>query len=611
MCGIAGLYAQQKIGPAEQWVRSMLSRLVHRGPDDEGVWADPAQGIVLGHRRLAIIDLSPAGHQPMLSDDGQVAITFNGEIYNFLELRVELEAHGATFQSRSDTEVLIKGYQHWGLGVLDHLVGMFAFALWDTGKRRLFLARDRVGEKPLYYAHTPHGVAFASEVGALSSVPWVDRGLDQEALALYLQYQYIPAPYSIYRGARKLPPAHAMLVENGEVKIWRYWDPVPLAMGPRLKLAEDEMLERLEGLLRQAIRGQMISDVPLGAFLSGGIDSSTVVSLMVELASAPVKTFTIGFESPAYNEARHAEAVAKYLGTEHTVEYLTEHDALGLIPRIPLMYGEPFADSSALPTHLVSRVARKSVTVSLSGDGGDEAFGGYGRYAWLERFYQLSYLLRPFAGVLRPVARFGPRRMARVVPLLRLPISQVYRGRVSIFSTSEVAALTGRSPELSEYERAWNFQPGRPPRRHAMLADLLTYLPEAILVKVDRAAMAISLETRAPLLDHRVLEFSLQLPLSYVRDKYLLKRLAYRRIPRELLDRPKQGFSVPLGRWFKGELRGLLTDALTAQRLEHLGIQNVGLVRQIMDEHLSGVHDHTSRLWALLVLSLWEQSQYD
>ena len=543
----------------------------------------------------------------MLSDDGAVVITYNGEIYNFLDLRADLEARGVPFRTRTDTEVLIKGYQRWGTAVLEKLVGMFAFALWDSREEHLFLARDRIGEKPLYYASNHQYFAFSSEIQALAALPWVDCSLDQEALALYLQFQYVPSPFSIYRGIRKLPPAHAMIARNGKPKVWRYWDPVPLAAGPRLRLQRPEAAEHLENLLRQAVKGQMVADVPLGAFLSGGIDSSTLVSFMSELTNVPVKTFTIGFDMPGYDEAEHAAAVARHLRTEHTVEYLSEKDVLALVPEIVSMYGEPFADSSALPTHLVARVARQQVTVSLSGDGGDEAFGGYTRYTWLERSYPWLNLAKPFASVIAPLLELLPLQQARAALLIGKTPKDVYLGKVGVFHPEEVFSLTGRLPAWFEYERAWNATSNQPLRRRAMLADLLTYLPEGILVKVDRAAMAVSLETRAPFLDHRLLEFSLQLPASFVENKSLLKQVLFRRVPRSLLERPKMGFGMPLAKWFRGELRDLVLDALASRKLKDLGIRNVKIVEQMIHEHLAGIRNHVSRLWTLLVLSLWNE----
>ncbi len=548
----------------------------------------------------------PLGCQPMVADGPGLALAFNGEIYNFRELRTELEACGASFVSQSDTEVLLRGYERWGTAVLDRLVGMFAFALWDGPREQLFLARDRAGEKPLYYAERPWGFAFASELAGLEDLQGVDLTIDQQALALYLNYQYIPSPHTIYQGVRKLPPAHAMIVSGGEARVWRYWDPVTHAIQHPLNLPDAEAEEQLEMLLRRAVRGQMIADVPLGAFLSGGVDSSTVVSLMAESSSRPVKTFTIGFDVAGFDESAHAARVAQHLGTEHTAEYLTEQDVLRLVPEVPGMYAEPFGDASAIPTHLVSRVAREHVTVCLSGDGGDEAFGGYTSYAWLERIARVSALLGPIGGAVAPLLSRVPGKLQRVGTMLGRAPQEAHRSLMSTFSPDDVAALVGIRPTLVESERAWKNSAHLPVRRRAMLADLLTYMPEAILVKVDRAAMAVSLETRAPFLDHRVLEFALRLEPRHVRNKALLRRILYRRAPRALLDRPKRGFSVPLERWFRGELRSLLGDVLTPQRMAAAGIDDYPRVRRLLDEHLRGVHNHASRLWLLLVLGLWQ-----
>jgi asparagine synthase (glutamine-hydrolysing) len=586
----------------------MLARLAHRGPDDAGVWSDERAGVLLGHRRLAVIDVSPLGHQPMVSDDGRMAIVFNGEIYNYLELRRELEQRGVRFASNSDTEVLLYGYREWGERVVDRLVGMYAFTIWDARSDRLFLARDRAGEKPLYYASGPWGFAFASEVGALTELPGVTDEIDSDALSLYLQYGYVPAPYSIYRGVRKLPPAHAMRVEDGRQAVWRYWDPVPIALAPRLSISEPDAVVELESLLRTAVRGQMLADVPLGAFLSGGIDSTAVVSLMVELSTIRVRTFTVGFDIPAFDESKHASAVAKVLGTEHTVEYLTERDALELIPEVPRMYGEPFADSSALPTHLVARTARHYVTVSLSGDGGDEALGGYRRYQQLA-IASLVAGPRRLSRLAQPALIRMPGRIGRAAALLSLRPIEIYRRLISTFAEADVRSLTGGTSRLDEYERAWAATPTPALQQRAMLADLLTYLPEEILVKVDRAAMATSLETRAPILDHRVLEFALRLPAHLVRRKRLLKQLVYRRVPREIMDRPKQGFGVPLSRWFRGELKPMVMDNLTTDRLAAAGIQDGTVARRIVDQHMSGQSDHSPGIWALLVLTMWSDAR--
>ena len=610
MCGIAGLWlADTQRIDAERLLDGMLACMEHRGPDDAGVWFDREADVMLGHRRLAVIDLSPLAHQPMVSDDQQLAVVFNGEIYNFAELRRELVASGCRFSSESDTEVLLHGYRTWGERLVDRLVGMFAFAVWDATTQTLFLARDRAGEKPLYYARGAWGFAFASELNALATLPGVSTEIDRDALALYLHYQSVPSPYSIYRSARKLPPGHAMRVRRGESNSWRYWDPVAFATGPRLRIDEHDALTEFDGLLRTAVRGQMIADVPLGAFLSGGIDSTAVVSAMVEVSSTSVKTFTIGFDVKRFDESPYAGAVAAHLGTDHTVEMLTEREALDIIPMVPRMYGEPFADSSALPTYLVSRTARREVTVSLSGDGGDEAFGGYPRYTYLDLGARLTRVLGPAGGWLAPVLSMIPGKVRRGAPLLALPVQEIYRRLLTIFGPDEVRALTGHLPHPDGFDAAWQAASQRPVRQRAMLTDLLTYLPDAILTKVDRAAMAVSLETRAPLLDHRILEFALQLPPALLKEKRLLRHWLYRRVPRALVDRPKQGFGVPIARWFRGALRDTMLDTLTAARMQSVGVTDYSLVQRLISEHLAATADHSSRLWTLLVLGLWAGSR--
>ena len=606
MCGIAGIgtFGRQRRADVG-CVEAMLTRLAHRGPDDQGIWWHHGQGIVLGQRRLAVLDLSPAGHQPMRRND--LVITFNGEIYNFKELRSELESD-EPYQSHTDTEVLLRGYQRWGLGLLDRLVGMFAFALWDSTKEQLFLARDRLGEKPLYYADSSAGFVFASELDAFTEVPWVDCSLDRSALALYLHYQYVPAPLTIYNGVRKLPPGHAMLVDKNGSRTWRYWDPLTFLEKPRLRFNADDAAEQTELLLRNAVAGQMVADVPVGAFLSGGIDSSAVVALMTELCPGNVKTFTIGFEFPEYDESSYAAGVASRLGSDHTCELMTEQQTLDLVSTIPEMYGEPFADSSALPTHFVSCVARKQVTVALSGDGGDEIFGGYTRYRSLAQLITLCGLIGPLGGLLRPLSKQLPGKLGRMADLIGSPAIELYRRLITVFSSEEVIALIGSAPEFAEFDRVWNGTRNFTHRRRAMSADLLTYLPEAILVKVDRASMATSLETRAPFLDHRLIEFAMQLPSALLRDKLLLKKLVYLRLPKDLMERPKSGFSVPLARWFRGPLLGLLRDTLSDRMLDDLRVRDRSLIETLIGEHCAGQRDHASRLWALLVLGMWWQS---
>jgi asparagine synthase (glutamine-hydrolysing) len=609
VCGIVGVWDRTDHDPGQERARvcAAMAALRHRGPDDEGVWQSGDGEVALGHRRLSIIDVSASGHQPMVSADGRYTLSYNGEIYNFRDLRAELESAGHRFASHSDSEVLLEGYARWGREVVDRLVGMFAFAIWDERERTLFLARDRAGEKPLYYADGGAKFAFASELQALTEVPWVDTAIDADAVALFLEHQYVPAPLTIYRGARKLPPGHAMVVDAKGVRTWRYWDPLPLVLQPPEPLGEDAALEQFSWLLERAVREQMVSDVPLGAFLSGGIDSSAVVATMTGLGAARVKTFTIGFDVAAMDESEHAGRVAAYLGTDHTTEHLSARDALDRVPAIPELYGEPFADASALPTQLVSAVARRSVTVSLSGDGGDELFGGYGRYGHFERFAGLERRLGPLAGAAGELLRFAPGRVGYVADLLRAAHgSDLYHPFVSVFRRRDVQALTGRPfPGFEPYERVWSAAAGLAPRRRAMITDLHTYLPEAVLTKVDRAAMSVSLESRAPMLDHRIMEWTMRLPAPLVRDKALLKTYAFGKVPRELLERPKMGFGVPLSTWFRTELRDLVHDSLVPSRLEPLGIVGGESVDRFVAEHMSGRQDHGSRLWALLVLSMW------
>ncbi len=612
MCGIVGLWQRRRgVADGVSSVRAGMGRLRHRGPDDDGMFSGDEGALTLGHRRLAVIDTSSAGHQPMASEDGRFVVTYNGEIYNYRELRQELAGLGHTFTSESDTEVLLQGYAEWGEAVLDRLVGMFAFALWDTSRRRLFLARDRAGEKPLYYADTPALFAFASELQALAAVPSIDRSIDLDAVALFLEHQYVPAPHSIFAGVRKLPPGHALVVGGEGMRLWRYWNPLKAACEPPSTVTEGEALEQLEALLTRAVRQQMIADVPLGAFLSGGIDSSAVVAVMREVASGPVRTFTIGFEDPRFDEAPHAARVAELLGTEHTCEVLTERDALELVPTLPDLYGEPFADPSALPTRLVAEVARRHVTVSLSGDGGDELFGGYTRYHSFQRAASLGRLAGPLPRLAaRPLSRFGGRVGAVSEALLAGRPSDPYHPFVGVFRAPEVERLTGRRQPLSEnYELAWTATRRFPPVRRAMVTDLLTYLPDAVLAKVDRAAMASSLETRAPLLDHRLMEWALRLPGPLVEGKHLLKAFAYRRLPREVMERPKTGFGVPLASWLRTDLADMLHDLLQPSRLEPFGIGNARFVQDLVRDHLSGRRDRSTRLWALMMLGQWGSRQ--
>lgn len=619
MCGIAGLLSPHGIGAGV--LAAMNARLAHRGPDDHGLWLapDPAgpdgpPTVGLAQRRLSIIDLSPLGHNPMPRGDGRLCITYNGEVYNFRAIRAELESLGERFCSQTDTEVVLAAYDRWGPDALTRFVGMFAFALWDAPKKRLLLARDRLGKKPLYYAQYAGRFAFASELKAFLEDPDFPREIDRDALSLYLRFGYVPAPFSIYRAARKLPPANFALFEPGTglLRIERYWDPVALARQGPLLIQENEAVERLDALLTDAVRLRMIADVPLGAFLSGGIDSSLVVALMQESSARPVKTFTIRFENPTFDEADHAAAVARHLGTEHAEETCTEAVMRDVLDALPDTFDEPFADSSAIPTHVVSRMTRAHVTVALSGDGGDELFFGYPRYVLNARARSLLASPRFVReAVARAAALVPARRFRRAAEVLRHDDDDRYLRFVSWFRPDEIRALTGRPPSAyPAYAAAGTGAGTLPPVERPPLVDLVTYLPEDILVKVDRASMAVGLEARAPLLDHRVAELALRLPLSLKwrggETKWLLRRLLYSRVPRSLVERPKMGFGVPLAAWLAGPLRGRMEGLLAGPSLRTLALDGRA-ARALWDAFLAGRDLRASTVWALFSLLSWAE----
>lgn len=586
----------------------MASTIVHRGPDDCGLWASADGAVALAHRRLSIIDLSPLGRNPM-ERDGRLWITFNGEIYNYRELREELALAGHRFKSQTDTEVILAAYDEWGTECVHRFAGMFAFALWDEPRKRLWLVRDRLGKKPLYYASRDGALSFASELKALLADPSFPRDIDRTALGLYLRYGYVPAPLSIYAAARKLPPGHDAIFENGHLEIRRYWDPLAF-VGCHTDISAKEAEASLEGLLATAVRQRQIADVPLGAFLSGGIDSSLVVAMMQEQTSRPVMTFTIRFENQEFNEADFAGAVARHLGTEHHEETCSEQQMLGVIDRIPSMYDEPFADSSAIPTFLVSRIARNIVTVALSGDGGDELFFGYPRYvhhadrAWM---LDLPRSVRRTAAL--AAARLPTRRLRRAADVLRDDEVDQYGRFVSWLPRDEVEALVGMAPADAPLYAAMRSRIGAVPREETPpLLDLVSYLPDDILAKVDRASMAVGLEVRAPLLDHRVVEFALGLPLHLKRQgsttKWLLRQLLDKRVPRQLIDRPKMGFGVPLNDWFRGPLRDRMSDFCAGPDLEALGLDPAPVRRQ-WKQFLAGARHRPDRLWQVYALVAW------
>jgi asparagine synthase (glutamine-hydrolysing) len=614
MCGIAGLVRlnqEHQAASLEPMARAMADTLAHRGPDDAGVWESPDHTVALSHRRLSIIDLSPLGRNPMSWDGGRLWITFNGEIYNFLELRQELESAGHRFRSHSDTEVMLAAYDQWGLQCVERFVGMFAFALWDAPKRRLWLVRDRLGKKPLYYSESRGTLRFASELKAIVVDDEVPRDIDADAMRLYLRYGYVPSPHTIYSSVRKLPPAHYLICDNGAVSVRRYWDPVPFALD-RPPVTDAEAEAQLETRLATAVGQRMIADVPLGAFLSGGIDSSLIVALMQEQSAVPVKTFTIRFDNPELDEADHAAAVARHLHTEHHEQTCDEPQMLDVVDRLADMFDEPFADSSAVPTYLVSKIARELVTVALSGDGGDELFLGYPRY----RFHTQAAAALAMPRTLRRAVAFGAdrlptRRLRRIADVLRSDERDQYARFISWWGPEDIATLTGQPPpDAPAYADALARSSALSREGRAGLLDLVSYLPEDILTKVDRASMAVSLEVRAPLLDHRVVELALGLPSSMKRrgrtTKWLLRKLLYKRVPRELIDRPKMGFGVPLADWFRGPLRERMDSYCAGADFEDLGIDPAP-VRRMWAGFRSGQTHRTDLLWQMFTLAAWSR----
>ena len=641
MCGIAGLLDRRSgrtVEELEAVAGRMADRLVHRGPDDRGTWCEPASGVAFGHRRLSIVDLSAAGHQPMTSADGRWVIAYNGELYNADELRATLgERRRSALRGHSDTEVLLEAVAERGVEwALARAVGMFAFALWDRRNRELWLARDRFGEKPLYYGWSSEGLLFGSELKALHAVDGFAPDVDADSVVDLLRWSCVPAPWTIYEGVRKVRPGHVLRFDASArlVDEVAYWSPAEVAAATSVQpVRGEEAVDELEELLGRGVASRMVADVPLGAFLSGGIDSSTVVALMSAVSGDPVKTFTIGFPDPAFDESAHAAAVAGHLGSDHHSMEVSPTEAREVIPLLPAMYDEPFADSSQIPTHLVSRLARRHVTVSLSGDGGDELFGGYDRYRHLARLSKLH------GTVPAPIRRIAARSLACVTQgtwdrigtsALMLPAPPVVRHRLGHRVHKVARVLAARSSGdlyeamMSAENEAADIVPKAVGRsgglyeldgaemdgfRAAMLMDTMVYLPDDLLVKTDRASMGVSLEARMPLLDPELFSFAWSLaPEDRVRGgsgKWALRRLLHRYVPAEMVERPKMGFGIPLGSWLRGPLRGWADELLAPDLLAAQGIFDPALVAARWAEHVENRGDLSFQLWPILMFQSW------
>lgn len=637
MCGIVGYWSLRRAADRGT-IGRMTDALQHRGPNSAGVWIDDRGELALGHRRLSIIDLSPSGHQPMVSPCGRYVLSFNGEIYNHMEIRRELDQVGGGFDWRghSDTETLLAALRHWGLfPTLERLNGMFAFALWDGQERRLHLARDRLGEKPLYYGQNSGTFFFTSELKALKSHPDWRPELDAEAAAQYFRVNYVPAPYTIYRDCHKLPPGYVVTIDQGGTRVsppQAYWDIGQVAaQGLQMPLPDEEVVDRLQAVLREAVASRMEADVPLGAFLSGGIDSSLIVAMMQEQSSRPVKTFTIGFAEAGFDEAPFANEVAKHLGADHTALYVSAADALRVIPGLASIWDEPYSDSSQVPTLLVSHLARRHVTVALSGDGGDELLCGYVRYGkamrMRARFNQIPGPARRAIDTLlsTPAAGFLGRhrsKLPRSLQVGRMEMANLAHellradSDLEFYKSLRTHWLDADRPlsEAFAAQRVASAPYGTAPtfgdmRDTAMFQDLIGYLPDDILVKVDRASMAVGLEARAPLLDHRVVEFAWRIPAAVKnragQGKWPLRQVLGRYLPQSLYERPKQGFSVPIGEWLRGPLRDWAEDLLDERQMREDGLLDVRSIRTRWEEHVSGRRAWPDHLWDVLMFQSW------
>ncbi len=653
MCGITGIFGNLRKEEFDSSIHEMSATLNHRGPDDAGTWINEENGVAFGHQRLSIIDLSSAGHQPMVSPCGRFTTVFNGEIYNHLQLRDKLNtsANKQSWKGHSDTETLVTAFSQWGIEkTLQQLVGMFAIAVWDFKEKRLFLIRDRFGEKPLYYGWSNGVFLFGSELKALQKYKRFSNQIDRGALSLYMKYMYVPTPYSIFRDIYKLEPGCILQIDKGTkpptlplfapfrdqgINIAQWYSISNMAQAGQKNLITDQndAVDLIEKTLLESVRSQLISDVPLGAFLSGGIDSSVITALMQKVCKDPVKTFTIGFEESSFNEAIYAKEVSRHLGTEHHELYVTSSDAFKVIPHLPTLYDEPFADSSQIPTYLASKLARESVTVSLSGDAGDELFGGYNRYLWGSRVWNkvrwMPLIVRQTLGVAinkisvntwdsignslpnsSRVSLMGDKahRMAHRLKNVK-SLDDVYHSLVTEGYKEDGLVVNDKAALITKLDNN-DIVSGIVDSEHRMmLLDSLTYLPDDILTKVDRAAMGVSLETRIPFLDYRVAELAWRLPLDTKinngETKWPIRQVLYKYVPKVLIERTKAGFAIPVGQWIRGPLREWAADLLNEERIRREGYFNPELVQQLWQQHLSGKYDWTPRLWAILMFQAW------
>tara|TARA_B110001450_G_C17663714_1_gene498523 strand:- start:1219 stop:3183 length:1965 start_codon:yes stop_codon:yes gene_type:complete len=652
MCGFTGYLSQSSIDPSshsESIIKEMTRRLIHRGPDSEGFWRDCDAGIVMGFRRLAILDVSSNGNQPMISNSGQYVLVFNGEIYNHLALRREISSIKPNYQwlSSSDTETLLSGFELWGIEkTIQKCTGMFGFSVWCNKNKVLTLGRDRLGEKPVYYGWqgAPHDeiFLFGSELKSFHNHPGFQKEINRDAVSSFLRHSYIPAPNSIYKGIFKLLPGHLLSVSLNSKKpsISQYWsvaEKFRVHNNPLSFANDTEAINSLEETLSLAVKQQMIADVPIGAFLSGGIDSSIITSLMQSNSTQKIKTFTIGFNQEDFNEAQHAKAVAAHLQTDHSELYIDSHDLLSVIPRLPELYDEPFGDSSQIPTYLISRFAKENVTVALSGDGGDELFGGYNRYQITRKYWSTLKMVPPAlrSMLARGILALSPNTVEKIYSSLAQNIKysnlsdKLYKG-ANVLASKDIMSLykslvsscndpdsmvIGGNESNQYFDSSMEQFQSYDDLSLMMCMDLLTYLPDDILTKVDRAAMGVSLETRVPMLDHQVVEFSLQLPQQYkIRDnetKWLLRQVLYRHVPKDLIERPKAGFAMPIGLWLRTTLKEWADDLLNKETLGNQGFFDAKKIRERWLQHQSGSHNWEHFLWNVLMFQSWYQAIHE